>query len=194
MHDNPILSSPASARQLPQCSGSEPNSIAAAKARLQPADPDDILSQLGPVLALCGAAGMSPDDRTEWLAAAIDALKDVPADLLEEALAECRKRADHPSKVIPFVTSYTEERIMWRRNNLERARDNAAPAATALPSPGKSYCTSQEAAEIIDKHVPWVRQGLEAPAKVHRGPPRMPTRADYIALGVDPAYFEEKAA
>lgn len=167
---------------------SEPH--ARALADLASTDPEDVITILSPILALVGAAGMSQDDRREWLAAATDALQHIPHDLLSAAAASAKQACDHPSKVIPFIIRETEASIAFRRRALadweQRYREHYA-----LPAPGESRCTGQEAAEIIDKECPWVRQGQEAPVKVHRGPPRMPTRADYIALGVDPAVLDQ---
>lgn len=143
---------------------------------------------LAPILALVGASGMSQDDRREWLAAATDALRHIPQDLLTSAAARAKMHCDHPSKVIPFIIRDTESAIAFRRRVLadweQRQRDHFA-----LPAPGKSYCTPAEAAEIIDRVIPWARSE-ETRVNVHRGEPKMPTRSDYIALGVDPAVLD----
>jgi hypothetical protein len=192
-NDNPILSKMVSARpdSLPSVSGSK-SGLCEAQERLRPADPDDILTMLAPVLALVGAVGMSPDDRAEWLAAAVDALKHIPFDLLQAGLKETRRRADHPSKVIPFVLDYCEDLVAWRKQELDRARSRAraADAPPSLPAPGQTYCTAEEAAEIVDRVFPQARSLRDTPPPIKRGPPRMPTKADYLALGVDPAVVE----
>jgi hypothetical protein len=157
---------------------------------LAPAEPEEILDMLMPVMALTGGAGMSPDDRREWMAAAIDALGAFPADGVSEALKQARLKCDHPSKVIPFVTEYCEDIVRWRTKNLERAYSSERVEQPALVAPGATFCTAEEAAEIVDRVFPQARSLRDTPPPVKRGPPRMPTKADYLALGVDPAVVE----
>lgn len=156
-----------------------------ALANLAATDPEEVVMILSPILALVGAAGMSQDDRREWLAAATDALRHIPHDLLTAAAARAKLNCDHPSKVIPFIIRDTESSLAFRRRVLadweQRQREHFA-----LPAPGQSFCTAEEAAEIVNRVVPWARQP-QATVKVNLGPPRMPTRQDYIdTFGIDP--------
>jgi hypothetical protein len=146
---------------------------------LAPAEPEEILDQLLPILALTAGVGMSQDDRTEWLGAAVDALKDIPGDLLKASIIRARMNCDHPSKVIPFITKDTAESWNWRRKHLADVRETAQ-RHTALPAPDQSYCTAEEAAAIVNEVFPQARE--LAPVKSAH----VPTAADYIALGHSP--------
>lgn len=162
-----------------------------ALAALEHSDPDQIVVALMPVLALVGAAGMTQADREEWLHAAVDALRHIPSDLLASAASRARLSCDHPSKVIPFIVKDSAESLAFRRRRLADLQElDAAHHAKSLPAPGKSYCTGQEASEIIANHVPWVHTAETREVKRHDSPPRKPTRSDYLEMGVDPATLD----
>ena len=163
-----------------------------AEAALIGSQPDQITMGLMPALALVGASGMTQADREEWLHAAVDALRHIPWDLLSGAIARAKMNCDHPSKIVPFIVKDVASSLGFRRRRLADLQELDAEHR-ALPAPGASFCTADEAAEIIEKHCPWVREGGAAPVRIDRGPPRMPTREDYIALGVDPATLDKLA-
>jgi hypothetical protein len=153
--------------------------LAEAEQRLTPCEPQEIIMQLMPTLALVGASGLTQSDREEWLAAATDALKDVPADLLKGAISRARLNCDHPSKVIPFITRDVANGWNWRRKHLAEVREDTA-RHSALPAPGQTYCTAEEARAIVDEVFPQARE--LAPVKSAH----VPIAADYIALGHSP--------
>ncbi|QHL90983.1 hypothetical protein GVO57_09330 [Sphingomonas changnyeongensis] len=134
---------------------------------------------------------MTQDDRVEWLAAAADALREYPADLLRIGIAEARKRADHPSKIIPAVVGHVEELLIARRRELQRARDAASPPAPALPTDGSRHCSAEDAREILERY--GFKSSVPA-TTVERGPRRLPTVDDYVALGVSRDVAEKAVA
>lgn len=52
---------------------------------------------------------MNQDERTEFIAAAIDELGDMPGYLFQSACQLARLKVDHPSKLVPFIFAQTEE-------------------------------------------------------------------------------------
>lgn len=54
---------------------------------------------------------MNQDERTEFIAAAIDEIGDMPGYLLKEACQLARLKVDHPSKLVPFIFAQTEDNL-----------------------------------------------------------------------------------
>jgi len=113
---------------------------------LRPAHTDDLLSQLSQALALVGSAGMSADDREEWLAAACIKLADVPADLLAEGIDYASSVADHPAKIIPAIMAEVTE--SWERR--KRLARPITPSHLSIEPPREEfeYCSPEAAAAI----------------------------------------------
>lgn len=116
-----------------------------------------------------------------------DDLADVPPDVLREAVAAYARE----NKFFPAghgeLRPYTDRLLAQRRRTrwrLHRLADEAEKRAEEERRRTEDPLTPNEAARIIDEVCPFVRQG-DAPKPVrHDGPPRNPTRADYLALGV----------
>lgn len=152
-----------------------PPVLAASAEKLAPAQSADIVKIVTPVLILCGAVGMSADDRTEWFQAAAGALHGVPADLLAKAVQSVSAKVDHPSKIVPAIMTHVADE--WARRKARHAKlmflANVPPA---LPAPEPWEPKPGETAEILAEVGIKTTNGQRA----HR----MPTVEDYVAMGV----------
>lgn len=168
-----------------------PAAIAEAQDRLKAASAGEIITTLTPILVLCGAAGLNESDREEWLIAAADALKEVPLDLLKIAAREVAKRADHPSKIVASINEEVSAELTRRRRalgNLTFLKRIGSGAEQFVPP--KYWRPKEGETDAILREVGFERAPGSVPVKRHDGPPRMPTREDYIALGVDPSVLD----
>lgn len=168
--------------------GGETREVREARQRLVPASPEQVIRSLTGALILVAPAGFTPGDRKAWLTAAAMTLEGIPFDLLERGVAAARRTADHPSRIIGAIFDEIGEGWQNRKVNLSRATENATPK---LPDPAKRDfvpCSPEQAAAIMDEY----GLGTESrqTLKRHIGPPRKPTREDYIAMGVDPALLD----
>lgn len=87
----------------PAVRGALPAAIAQATALLTPATRGDARRTLMPTLSLVAPVGMTEDDQTAWIGAALGTLSGIPADLLERGCLAARKVADHPSKIVAAI-------------------------------------------------------------------------------------------
>lgn len=156
---------------------------------LKPADKKDFLRELTACLALCGGIGMTEDNRREWIRAAWGTLDGIPADLLERGCAEARRTCDHPSKIVPTILREVETAWRWRKEGKFGGQTNTCPPPQ---SPKPEYCTPEQAAAIMEEF--GLRSETRETIRRHLGPPRKPTRQDYIDMGVDPAVLDAEAA
>lgn len=168
---------------------------------LRPATTDDFRRELTACLSLVGAAGMSEDDRREWMIAARGTLRDIPADLLERGCQAARRTCDHPSKIVPAILAEVDQAWRWRKENRVRSEPQAEPVPRE-----RRIERPLSAAEIVEANELFAKVGLatryrddgiryEVEASTRkvkaRGPLRMPTRADYLELGVDAAVLDD---
>jgi hypothetical protein len=148
--------------------------------RLKPATNIEFRNELTACLVLVAPVGMTEEARGEWLRVAWETLKHLPADLLGIGCRKARETCDHPSKIVPAILAETRDLLERRRDHV---RASYTPPARQLPPP--DVCTPEAAAAIL------AEMGLSSAAEqtVKRcfGTPRWPTKADYIALGVDPS-------
>lgn len=158
-------------------------------------------AELTPCLALASGVGMSGEDRREWLNAAYRAIGHYPLPLLKAGAAEALRTADHPSKIVPSITGHVQPILD------EQQRRSASIAkvfeGVALPAPGQSRCTPEEAAEIIKRFGvgSFAADRTADPTRPTTVPTtadpqrhcRVPTREDYIRLGVAPAVLDRIA-
>lgn len=180
-------------RQLAQHSGS---SVAAEVHRnlhnLTPATAQQITIAIAPCLALVGGVGMTEEGRIEWLRAATETLRGIPNDLLSRGCDAARRRADHPSKIIPAIMADIGDTWEWRKAQKTAHLDNRHV------EPAKEYCTPAEATEILKRYKVG-SYAVAAPSRDPHSPTEMPrnadperecrkpTREDYIRLfGIDP--------
>lgn len=170
-----------------------PVALASANARLQPTPPADVMMRLAPVLTLTAGAGMTGGARAEWLAAAADALKGIPFDLLERGIRAARSTCDHPSKIIPAILADVKD--AWRDRLRERGMiRRLADLADNPPTPPAPVerCTPAEAQEIMAEF--GIRPDTVEPRPLPTGgtglPGRQPTRDDYLRMGVAPEVLD----
>lgn len=149
---------------------------------------------IGRCLALVAPVGMSEDAREVWIDAAFTALRHLPISVIENGAREAIKTADHPSKIVPAIIAATKDDMAWRR------RMSPRPQPEALPAPGRHQCTASEASEILQRYGlrAKVNEAADpsAPTELKGGKGgrgRMPTREDYIRMGVDPAALDQPA-
>jgi hypothetical protein len=161
------------------------NALALANFQLEAATKDDFRTELTSCLTLVVPSGMSREDRREWLLAAWATLRDIPADLLRRGCAAARKQADHPAKIVPAIMA--EIGTAWDRRKTRRSEATAAWADRDQPTTSTVEFVTPEQVEAIKAEVGLVTQPFGEAPKPLAGPARMPTLADYAALGVDTA-------
>lgn len=113
--------------------------------KLGPAPTEQFKVELTSCLALVAPAGMTEENRRDWLGVAWRTLEHLPSDLLAIGCAEARKSCDHPAKIVPTILAATERQMRWRRNAV-----NDTGEAKRLPRP--AYCTPAEAAQILKEY------------------------------------------
>jgi hypothetical protein len=161
-----------------------PGALSAAESRLVPATDEAIVQALSGCLTLVAPTGFDKGDRKAWLAAAAMTLQGIPPTLLDWGVAHARQVVDHPSRIVPAILEKVQTAWDMRKQDLTRERD-AAAARRRLPPPEITPCTPEQAAAIMDEF-PQLKAETRAGLTKHLGPPRNPTRADYLAMGVDP--------
>lgn len=186
--------------QLParQCESSTAIAVHRNLRNLQPATAMEVTLSLGACLALVAGSGMHDDARDEWLDVAKETLRGIPVDLLERGCAAARRRADHPSKVVPTIMAEVGDAWGWRRSEASRSLDHRHAA------PLKQVCTPGEAAEICKRFKVGSHAEAQAPAvrrpdrpgpSVDQGRPcRAPTREDYLRMGVSADVLDAMSA
>jgi hypothetical protein len=153
---------------------------------LRPASDDEFLRELTGCLILVAPAGMSDDDRTEWLIAARATLSGIPADLLARGAAVARKYCDHPSKIV--ATIMREVETPWETR--KRAHRPETPVEYSEGPRQIAEVVTPAQIEEIKAEFGIVTQPFGHVAKPAGAKPRKPTREDYIAMGVDPASLD----
>ena len=147
---------------------------------LTPATRGDAKRFLAPTLALVAPSGMSADDQTAWLAAAMDTLSGIPADLLERGCRAARLKVDHPAKIVAAI--HAEVGAEWERRKQALRAVGSVEALLAAPvQPASTYVSPADAAVIIDEH--GLRADGKSPAVARvDGPARAPTPDEIRAL------------
>jgi truncated hemoglobin YjbI len=143
-------------------------------------------------------AGMTEESRRDWLTVAWGTLKNIPGDLLERGCAHARKVADHPAKIVPAIMAEVEQAWKWRREHRSR-REGEAPQPMSRerqieqgldPDQVDEWNAIMARAGASTRYRPdgsRYEAETSTQARQDRGPPRKPTRADYIALGCSEA-------
>jgi hypothetical protein len=155
---------------------------------LKPASVDDFRRELTSCLALCAPAGFDEAVRREWLTTAWATLQGIPADLLTRGCASARKYADHPSKIVPSIMREIESTWSARKQSASVRNNFAQPEPTEARPIGE-IVTAAQIAEIKAEFGLSTNPYPEQPKPLGTTP-RMPTRADYIAMGVDPSVLD----
>ena len=189
-----VLRPAAWGRQSQPLTASSPD--AALPAQLQPADDREFITILTPCLQLVAPVGMSEDDRDTWFEAARLALIDVPVDLLQRGAKHAMLHADHPSKIVPLIAREAAAALASRRS-ASAIWEGADNSPLALPAPGSERPTADELATIckqfgvgrFSKAAPADRREVSPSADPSR-PCRVPTREDYLRMGVPAASLD----
>lgn len=122
---------------------------------LAPATSDQFRNELTACLALVVPVGMTEEARREWLMVAWETLKHLPADILASGCAAARKTADHPSKIVPAITTATDDWMALRRT--------PRPMATlALPAPTKRHVMDRRGEAMSDADTAELNAMLES--------------------------------
>lgn len=134
----------------------------------------------------------SPEEARASFAKLIADLADVPDDILRDA---CRAYVNTPGtrffpKGAGEIRAFTQPLQNRRARDAFRLRELAKASDEAFDE--SDCCTPEQAAEIIEEM--GLTGAAAATARHYLGPPRKPTRADYIALGVDPDILDRKNA
>ncbi len=146
--------------QIPQTLMEDAKAVLAdMETKLTSASRKQFYAQMTPCLDLCAGSGMGPDEREAWFTAAAATLRGIPYDLLERGCAAARKRADHPSKIVPAIIREIEE--AWNYRKIERNKLNVriqppqkAPWELARENTfdPANRCKPEEAAEIVKQY------------------------------------------
>lgn len=182
-----------------------PAIAASALAALAPVQPQALIDRLT-MLGMSMMHGKDPAQVKAWLHETARLLSDLPQDILFTAIDECVKE---PGRVfVPTVGEIREkamepmrtmERTAARLNRVAKLIEEGADIPPAEPEKSWDWrnqqevvepnrCTPEEAAAILAE---FGLKGSTAESLTrHLGAPRKPTRADYIAMGVDPATLD----
>lgn len=159
-----------------------------------------------------------PAEASVWLAEMARLLKDLPEDLISAAIDECVKT----TRFLPTCSEIRErcegesdrrQRIFRQIETMIRYLESGQPVPQPLPPPPSSKpaepeqpMTAEQAEEVntilarLNLSTRYRGDGSRYEAerpeqkRRERGPPRMPTRQDYINMGVDPAVLDQIAA
>lgn len=107
--------------------------------------------------------GMTANDRIEWIAAAADTLRDVPADLLHIACRKARSACDHPSKIIPFVMNDVRDAHQSRSTQYRELRE------AANPPPQPKWVNPEERKKVAAMMTEWKAHNYSAAYARQRG-------------------------
>lgn len=164
-----------------------PAALEEAKAWLEPAVNRDFKMNVAPALALVAPASMSREDCEEWLAAAKNALRGMPGDLLAIGCQAASRKADHPSKIVKVIFETVQSLWDGRRQTYSRVA-RLINLANSQPPEAETYISPEEAAAIIAET--GLRSPIAASVVRHSGPPRSPTTAEQAEIarevGINP--------
>lgn len=164
-----------------------PGALAEVMARLAPAPPAQVNLKLTELLTLSAPAGFNDDDRTEWLAAAANATKGIPSDLLDMAFKAAREKADHPAKIIPAMMASFKGPWSARRSALGRVR-RLVDAAQAPQAQDDGAGDRLAPSEVEDANRLMRRFGLATRYRADGSQFQLqPGEADPTAPATDPA-------
>lgn len=190
-----------------------PALVAQAADLCRPVDRDKAVQRLT-ALGMTMAPNRPAAEASIWVHEMARLLGDLAEDVLGEAIDDCQRRL----KFLPTVAEIREvaEPIMERRRReasrldaMARYLRSGQPIPKALPPPPKPVMdrrgepmTPAETEELnaileklgaVTRYCPdGSRYEVERQKKQrHLGPPRKPTRLDYIDMGVDPAILDQ---
>lgn len=101
-------------------------------------------------LALVRPVGMGEEAADEWIALAANELRDIPADLLEEAVVAVRRTCTHHGQIVPTVFAHVQDR--WdERKRLRFGHIERGPRRKADPAPTEWWQPSAEELEAVKR-------------------------------------------
>ena len=156
-----------------------PAAVEEARALCAPAVGRDFKRTVTSALVLVAGVGMTQDESRAWQAAAAEALRGIPVDLLELGCSVARRTCDHPSKIVPAIIKTVGKAWDGRRADLAKLQRIAAAADTERPVP-IDLCRPEEVAAILAEF--GIRRSEAAPREVGAKPEA--TIDDYIEQGL----------
>lgn len=157
-----------------------PAAIRYAQSKLAGSTADEFRDALKPALDLVSPVGMDRQARGDWIKAAAIMLAGVPHDLLVRGCRVAMASCDHPSKIVPAILKAVQSEWDERRRDLGQIQ-RLAEKAQQEPM--------IEAWQIDRPKMQAIERVAPEPAK--RPPPREPTRADYLAMGMTANQLDE---
>lgn len=117
---------------------------------LRPHQLPQVMAIVATALALVRPVGMSDDAADEWLALAANELRDVPADLLDEAAAPVRRTCTHHGQIVPAVFGVVQERWDERKRMRFKLLDRGGRRESD-PTPTEWWQPSAEELDAVKR-------------------------------------------
>jgi hypothetical protein len=149
------------------------NSKPTAMQRLKPATADERQRHLIVTLNVVSPL-LTDQQKLDWVRAVSSDLRDIPEELLAIGAKEARMYCSYPGQIVPKIMETVGPTLASLRRMTKA--DERVPRDRHIEP---HYVDRQTAAEILEKH------GLTIPQALKREPPRMPTPADYLAMGIN---------
>lgn len=153
---------------------------------------EEFQSFLEPVLDLTAPSGMGRADRGKWVKAAILMLAQIPRDLLAAGCRHAMTSCDHPSKIVPEILKSVRPQWDARKARVREIEAIAHAAEHGLSTEiadGFDYttvCSPERAREIRKEFGIYDKNDDDPKPRKHKGRAKLPSRADYIDLGMTP--------
>jgi hypothetical protein len=161
------------------------------------------------MLGMSTMQGKDPAQIKAWLHETARLLDDITEEDLFEAIDECVKEpgriftptvGEIRAKALPAKQKREREAARLRRVAMlieDGVEPPPPPAPFQWPPAERRWddsmrCSPEAAAKILKEECPHMRTDRQEALKAKLEPPRKPTRADYIAMGVDPAILDRK--
>lgn len=101
-------------------------------------------------LALVRPVGMSDAAADDWIALAANELRDIPADLLDEAAVHVRRTCTHHGQIVPAVFGHVQDR--WdERKRLRFGHIERGPRRNADPAPSEWWQPSADELDAVKR-------------------------------------------
>lgn len=121
------------------------------------ATPPQIIRELTRALSLVAPTGFEKGDRKAWLAAAADALRDVPPDLLRRGVDFAMLNSDHPSNVVKnIMREIGEEWKCWAPEEDRRGKPKYISATGYVYHSSNPEDVMREAERRADWNTYWL--------------------------------------
>jgi hypothetical protein len=114
-----------------------------------------VTAKLTACFALVRPVGMSAGEATDWLTVAAEEVRDIPADLLDEALLAVRRSCTHHGQIIPTVFKAIGDRLdarQRRQSELLRREADAHPFNPLADQQAQArHLTQDEIDDIVEE-------------------------------------------